>query len=124
MLCVFISSDVATAIVKPQYRHVTIRSSWLGFVGAPHLVQLVGISFFGGEVLIAAGSICSIVGAPGPAGIAGAGIGVDWGIVAVCCGGMVTCIGLLVSTSGLPPTATIPLSVHVLSSRCPSLLSP
>jgi len=52
MLCVFISSDVATAIVKPQYRHVIIRSSWLGLVGAPHLVQLVGISFFGGGVLM------------------------------------------------------------------------
>jgi hypothetical protein len=125
MLCVFISSDVATAIVKPQYRHVTIRSSWLGFVGAPHLVHDVGITFFGGGALIVVGVGC-IVGGIGPDGTLGMGTGDGVGVTGVvACGGVTaTCIGFFASTSGLPPTAMIPLSAHVLSSRCPSFLSP
>jgi hypothetical protein len=74
MLCVFISSDVATEIVKPQYRHVIIRSSWLGLNGAPHLVQLVGISFLGGGILtcVAVGSMVGMA--------AGMGVGMAAGI--------------------------------------------
>ncbi len=125
MLCVFISSDVATAIVKPQYRHVTMRSSWLGVVGAPHLVHDVGIAFFGGGALAIVGVGC-IVGGVGPDGTVGMGIGDGVGIAGdgICGDAMVTWMGFLVSTSGLPPTAIIPLSVHVLSSRWPSFLSP
>lgn len=73
-----------------------------------------------------AAGVGSITGEVGPVGIVGMGIGdsVGMGGVGVCGGVIVTCMGFLVSTSGLPPTAMIPLSAHVLSSRCPSLLSP
>lgn len=101
-----------------------MRSSWVGLVGAPHLLHDVGISFFGGGALIVVG-VGSMGGGVGPDGTVG--MGTDDGAEVVgdgVCGVMVTWMGCLVSTSGLPPTAMIPFSVHVLSSRCPSLLSP
>lgn len=122
MLWVFISSAVAREIVKPQYRHVIMRSSWLGLIGAPHLVQLVIISLgaagFGGKVGVGIAIVevaTAGTGAGTAAGITGEGIDVEgrdtWGF-------------LFVSTSGLPRTATTPLSVHVLSIHRPSLRRP
>jgi len=111
--------------VKPQYRHVIIRSSWLGLNGAPHLVQLVGISLGVVGVWAAIGAVSIICGAATAGAGAGRGArGID--IVGDCAGaeGMDICRFLLASTSGLPPTATTPFNVQVLSSRCPSRRSP
>jgi len=77
MLCALISSWVPREIVKPQYRHVIMRSSWLGLIGAPQRVQLVGISLGAAGVGAAIGA-GSIIGGPMTAG---AGVWSGLGIV-------------------------------------------
>lgn len=76
MLCALISSWVPREIVKPQYRHVIMMSSWLGLTGAPQRVQLVGISL-GAVGVGAAIRAASIIGGAVTAGAgAWSGVGV------------------------------------------------
>ena len=81
-------------------------------------MQLVGNSFFGGGLLASVG-MDSIIGVELVGMAVGMGVGKAAGIAGdgVCGGVMVIWMVLLASTSGLPPTATTPFSVHVLSNH-------